>query len=125
MGPKEVRRGTLSLTCFVAWDQEPGDAIPAESLEPASNAHHARTDRTHARTKRQVIGRLMVVPTAAQSETSWVTKVRVLIDGERADSIGDEVDVSEPSSRRDFDDVAPFIVVESPRLGEEVAVPSP
>jgi hypothetical protein len=33
------------------------------------------------------------------------------------------VDVSEPSSRGDFEDVAPFIVVEAPRPGEEVASP--
>ena len=49
-----------------------------------------------------------------------VEAVQVLIDGERVDSIGG-VDVSEPLVRRDFEDVAPLIVVESPKPGAEAA----
>ena len=53
-----------------------------------------------------------------------IEAVRILIDGERVDSIGGEgVDVSEPLTRRDFEDVAPFIVVESPKSGEDVTSP--
>ncbi|MGH2773843.1 MAG: Gmad2 immunoglobulin-like domain-containing protein [Actinomycetota bacterium] len=50
--------------------------------------------------------------------------VRILIDGQRVETIGGEgVDVSEPLTRRDFQDVAPFIVVESPKPGEDVTSP--
>ena len=51
-----------------------------------------------------------------------IESARILIDGEQVDSIGGEgVDVSEPLTRRDFEDVAPFIVVETPKPGDEVA----
>ena len=49
-----------------------------------------------------------------------VEAVRILIDGGRVDSVGG-VDVSGPLTRRDFEDVAPLIVVESPRSGAEAA----
>jgi germination protein M len=55
-----------------------------------------------------------IVYTATQFE--GIEAVRILVDGE-------EVNFSEPLTRRDFQDVAPFIVVGSPKPGDEVASP--
>jgi hypothetical protein len=55
-----------------------------------------------------------LVYTATQFE--GIEAVRILVDGE-------EVNFSEPLTRRDFQDVAPFIVVGSPKPGDEVASP--
>jgi len=63
-----------------------------------------------------------IVYTATQFE--GVDAVRILIDGEEVDAIGGEgVVVSEPLTRRDFQEgyLAPNIVVESPRPGDEIA----
>jgi hypothetical protein len=50
-----------------------------------------------------------------------IDAVRILIEGERVDSIGGEgLVVSEPLRRRDFQDYAPPIVLESPRIGDVV-----
>ena len=63
-----------------------------------------------------------VVYTGTQFE--GIEAVRILIDGERIDWIGAEpVVLSEPLARRDFQNVAPFIVVESPKPGDEVTGP--
>ena len=64
-----------------------------------------------------------IVYTATQF--GGIDAVRILIDGEPVDSIGAEpVVLSEPLTRRDFQNVAPFIVVETPkRQGDEVASP--
>jgi spore germination protein GerM len=64
-----------------------------------------------------------IVYTATQFED--IDAVRILIDGESVDSIGAEpIVLSEPLTRRDFQNVAPFIVVETPkRQGDEVASP--
>jgi subtilisin family serine protease len=49
-----------------------------------------------------------------------IDAVRILIEGQRVDAIGGEgLVVSEPLTRRDFQDVAPNIVVESPKPGDE------
>lgn len=62
-----------------------------------------------------------LVFTATQFE--GIEAVRILVDGERVDSIGGEGDVSEPLTRRDFQDVAPLIVVETPKSGQDVTSP--
>lgn len=60
-----------------------------------------------------------VVFTGTQFE--GIDAVRILIEGERVDAIGGEgLVVSEPLARRDFQDVAPAIVVESPKIGSVV-----
>jgi hypothetical protein len=49
-----------------------------------------------------------------------IDSVRILIDGQEVDSIGGEgIDVSRPLTRRDFQDFAPNVVVETPRPGDE------
>jgi hypothetical protein len=59
-----------------------------------------------------------IVYTATQFE--GVESVRILIEGEEVDAIGGEgLIVSTPLTRRDFQDVAPNIVLESPRPNEE------
>lgn len=59
-----------------------------------------------------------VVYTATQFD--GIDRVRILIEGEEVDAVGGEgVIVSEPLSRRDFQDFAPPIVVEDPRPGAE------
>ena len=63
-----------------------------------------------------------IVYTATQFE--GVDAVRILIDGKEVDAIGGEgVVVSEPLTRRDFQEgyLAPNVVVESPRPGDEIA----
>jgi spore germination protein GerM len=51
-----------------------------------------------------------------------IDAVRILLEGERVDAIGGEgFVVSEPLARRDFQNVAPNIVVESPKRGAEVS----
>jgi hypothetical protein len=55
-----------------------------------------------------------IVYTATQFES--IEAARILVDGEGVNN-------SEPLTRRDFQDVAPFIVVESPKPGDEVANP--
>ncbi|HEY7873766.1 MAG TPA: Gmad2 immunoglobulin-like domain-containing protein [Actinomycetota bacterium] len=51
-----------------------------------------------------------------------IDAARILIEGERVESIGGEgLVVSEPLTRRDFQDVAPPIVVESPKPGQELS----
>jgi Immunoglobulin-like domain of bacterial spore germination/Sporulation and spore germination len=51
-----------------------------------------------------------------------IDAVRILIEGERVDAIGGEgLVVSEPLRRRDFQDVSPSIVVESPKIGQEIS----
>jgi hypothetical protein len=63
-----------------------------------------------------------VVYTGTQFE--GIDAVRILIEGERVDAIGGEgIVVAEPLTRRDFENVAPFIVVESPKPGEEISSP--
>ncbi|MEA2497611.1 MAG: hypothetical protein QOH26_16 [Actinomycetota bacterium] len=63
-----------------------------------------------------------VVYTGTQFE--GVEAVRITIEGEQVDAIGGEgVIVSEPLTRRDFQDVAPYIVVESPKPGETISSP--
>ena len=58
-----------------------------------------------------------VVYTATQFER--IDSVRIMIEGEMVESIGGEgLIVSEPLTRRDFQDVAPPIVVERPRAGQ-------
>lgn len=60
-----------------------------------------------------------VVYTATQFD--GIDSARIMIDGEMVDSIGGEgVIVSEPLTRRDYQDFAPNVVVESPRPGAEV-----
>lgn len=50
--------------------------------------------------------------------------VRILIEGENVEAIGGEgLIVAEPLSRRDFQNVAPFIVVESVRTGQDISSP--
>jgi hypothetical protein len=63
-----------------------------------------------------------IVYTGTQFE--GIEAVRILVDGERANSMSDNgVDSSEPLTRRDFQDVATFIVLESPKPGGEVTSP--
>jgi spore germination protein GerM len=63
-----------------------------------------------------------VVYTGTQFE--GVNAVRILIEGKRVDAIGGEgIVVAEPLTRRDFQDFAPFIVVETPKLGEKISSP--
>jgi spore germination protein GerM len=51
-----------------------------------------------------------------------IDAVRILLEGERVDAIGGEgFVVSKPLTRRDFQNVAPNIVVESPKRGEKVS----
>ncbi|MEA2452094.1 MAG: hypothetical protein QOG04_804 [Actinomycetota bacterium] len=51
-----------------------------------------------------------------------VESVKIWIDGEDAQSIGGEgIDVSRPLTRRDFQDLAPNIVVESPKVGQTIS----
>jgi spore germination protein GerM len=58
----------------------------------------------------------------AGTQFEGVDSVRILIEGKRVDAIGGEgLVVTEPLTRRDFQDVAPAIVVESPRIGAEVS----
>jgi spore germination protein GerM len=50
-----------------------------------------------------------------------IESVKIWIDGEDARSIGGEgIDVSRPLTRRDFQDLAPNIIVESPKPGDEL-----
>lgn len=59
-----------------------------------------------------------VVYTATQFD--GVESARIMIEGEMVDAIGGEgVIVSEPLTRRDFQDYAPNVVVETPRPGDE------
>ena len=59
-----------------------------------------------------------VVYTATQFE--GIDAARIMMEGEMVDAIGGEgVIVSEPLTRRDFQDFAPYIVVEEPRPGDE------
>jgi germination protein M len=61
-----------------------------------------------------------VVYTATQFP--GIESVRIMIEGEMVDAIGGEgFIVSDPLTRRDFQDLAPNIVVESPRPGEVFA----
>lgn len=61
-----------------------------------------------------------VVYTATQFE--GIDRARILIDGEEVDAVGGEgVIVSEPLGRRDFQNVAPPIVVEDPAPGAELS----
>jgi hypothetical protein len=61
-----------------------------------------------------------VVYTATQF--AGVDSVRIMIDGEMVDAIGGEgIIVAEPLTRRDFQDLAPNIVVEQPRPGQELS----
>jgi len=61
-----------------------------------------------------------VIYTATQIE--GIEAVRILVEGERVEAIGGEgVIVAEPLTRRDFQNVAPLIVVESPRTGQDLA----
>lgn len=61
-----------------------------------------------------------IVYTGTQFE--GIEAVGILIEGERVDAIGGEgVIVSEPLTRRDFQIVAPAIVVESPKPGDDFA----
>lgn len=63
-----------------------------------------------------------VVYTGTQFE--GLDAVRILIEGERVDAIGGEgIVVAEPLTRRDFENVAPFIVVGSPKPGQEISGP--
>ena len=61
-----------------------------------------------------------IVYTGTQFE--GVEGVRILIDGNRVDAIGGEgIVASEPLTRRDFQNVAPPIVPESPKPGAEIS----
>lgn len=61
-----------------------------------------------------------VVYTGTQFE--GIDRVRILIDGESVEAIGGEgIVVAEPLTRRDFQDVAPAIVVEEPRPSQEIS----
>lgn len=63
-----------------------------------------------------------IVYTSTQFE--GIDAVRILIEGETVDWIGSEpIALAEPLTRRDFENVAPFIVVESPKPGDEVTTP--
>lgn len=61
-----------------------------------------------------------VVYTATQF--GGIDSVRILIDGERVDAIGGE-GVPPGGIRRDFQSVAPAIVLESPKPGDEISSP--
>jgi immunoglobulin-like protein involved in spore germination/sporulation and spore germination protein len=51
-----------------------------------------------------------------------VDSVQILIDGERVDALGGEgIAIGEPLTRRDFQDFAPAIVVETPKPGETIS----
>ena len=59
-----------------------------------------------------------IVYTGTQFE--GVDAVRILIEGERVEAIGGEgFIVAKPLTRRDFQDFAPPIVLESPKTGQE------
>lgn len=61
-----------------------------------------------------------IVYTGTQFE--GIDAVRILIDGERVDAIGGEgIVASEPLTRRDFQNVAPPIVPETPKPGAEIS----
>lgn len=63
-----------------------------------------------------------IVYTGTQFE--GIDAVRILIDGERVDAIGGEgIVASEPLTRRDFQNVAPPIVPETPKPGAEISGP--
>ena len=60
-----------------------------------------------------------IVYTGTQFE--GIDAVRILLDGKRVDAIGGEgIVASEPLTRRDFQNVAPPIVPESPKPGAEI-----
>lgn len=61
-----------------------------------------------------------IVYTGTQFE--GIDAVRILLDGKRVDAIGGEgIVASEPLTRRDFQNVAPPIVPESPKPGAEIS----
>ena len=63
-----------------------------------------------------------VIYTGTQFE--GIDAVRILVEGEKVEAIGGEgLIVAEPLTRRDFQSVAPFIVVESLRTGQVIASP--
>lgn len=65
-----------------------------------------------------------VVYTATQFD--GIDAARILIEGEMVDAIGGEgVVVAEPLTRRDFQDLAPAIVVEEPRPNQEISSGDP
>lgn len=54
------------------------------------------------------------------TQFSGIESARIMLEGEEVDAIGGEgIIVSEPLTRRDFQDFAPNVVVEQPRPGDE------